>query len=146
MSVGVGYHVVGQESMAAMTIGRGLLRLWVVLSVYWVLVIGASTWSTLRVDALVPVPDFATEGTNADLFKPVDPEEVGWGVSIPFDCLSDDPRTPPRKCYLEDHSKERARQIKTGAVLAFAPPIGVLILGLAFAWVVRGFRHQQPKS
>src|SRR6516162_7437331 len=96
-----------QESMAAMTIGRGLLRLWVVLSVYWVLVIGASTWSTLRVDALVPVPDFATEGTNADSFKPVDPEEVGWGVSIPFDCLSDDPRTPPRKCYLEDHSKER---------------------------------------
>jgi hypothetical protein len=46
---------------------------------------------------------------------------------------------------LEDHSKERARQIKTGAVLAFAPPIVVLILGLAFAWVVKGFRHQQPK-
>ena len=132
--------------MAAMTIGRGLLKLWVVLSVCWVLVIGASTWSTLRVDALVPVPDFATEGTNADSFKPVDPEEVRWGVSIPFDCLSDDPRTPPRKCYLEDHSKERARQIKTGAVLALAPPIVVLILGLAFAWVVKGFRHQQPKN
>ena len=132
--------------MAAMTIDRGLLRLWVVLSICWVLVIGASTWSRLRVDALVPVPDFAAEGTyDADVFKPVDPEEVGWGVSIPSDCLSDDPRTPPRKCYLEDHSKERARQIKTGAVLAFAPPIGVLVLGLAFAWVVRGFRHQQPK-
>ena len=47
---------------------------------------------------------------------------------------------------MEDHSKERARQIEGGAVLAFVPPIGVLILGLAFAWVVRGFRHQQPKS
>jgi hypothetical protein len=132
--------------LAAMTVGQGLLRLWVVLSICWVLVIGASTWSRLRVDALVPVPDFAAEGTyDADVFKPVDPEEVGWGVSIPFDCLSDDPRTPPRKCYLEDHSKERVEQIKTGAVLAFAPPIGVLVLGLAFAWVVRGFRHQQPK-
>jgi hypothetical protein len=102
--------------MAAMPVGRGLLRLLVVLSVCWVLVIGASIWSTLRVDTLVPVADFAAEGTySADLFKPVDPEEVRWGVSIPFDCLSDDPRTPPRKCYLQDHSKERAGQIKTGS-------------------------------
>jgi hypothetical protein len=133
----LGYRAEGGK-LGAMTIGRGLLRLWVVLSACWVLAIGASTWSTLRIDALVPVPEFATEGTNADLFKPVDPEEVGWGVSIPFDCLSNDPRTPPRKCYLEDHSKERAKQIKDGAVLAFVPPIVVLVLGLAF---VSGYRN-----
>jgi hypothetical protein len=41
---------------------------------------------------------------------------------------------------VEDHSEERVEAIKTGVAHAFAPPIGILILGVAFAWVVRGFR------
>jgi hypothetical protein len=31
-------------------------------------------------------------------------------------------------------------QIKKAAVLAFAPPALVIILGAAFAWAVNGFR------
>jgi hypothetical protein len=48
----------------------------------------------------------------------------------------------PKKCGLEDHSRERAEQVKSAAVLAFAPPSILLILGAALAWVVRGFRPE----
>jgi hypothetical protein len=106
-----------QEIMAAVTIGRGLLRLWVVMSVCWVLAIGAITLSTLP-------PDIRSD----DL--PDAPWEKGFNP--------DDP-------YSSTRSMRSLERIESGAVLASAPPIVVLVLGLAFAWVVRGFRHQQPK-
>jgi hypothetical protein len=51
----------------------------------------------------------------------------------------------PDKPYTIIRSSERIEQIKSGVVLALAPPLGVLVLGLAFAWVARGFRQEQPK-
>ena len=100
-----------QESMAAMTIGRGLLWLWVVLSVCWVSAVGAITWSTLNwTKEWVLKPDWAGNVDPAWAeFKHVRPQP--------------DPEHNQKLCYLEDHSKERTEQIKTGAVLAFAPPM-----------------------
>jgi hypothetical protein len=120
--------------MAAMTIGRRLLILWVVMSVCWVLAIGAITWSTLNwTKEWVLKPDWA---------RNVDP---AWAEFKPV-CPQPDPEHNQKLCYLEDHSKERMEQVKIGAVLAFAPPIVVLVLGFAFvwvvSWVVRGFRNQ----
>jgi hypothetical protein len=89
-----------------MTIGRGLLRLWVVLSVCWVLAIGAITLWTLPLD--ISSDDF-------------DPDAFLGRCDRGSSCT----------IY------RRNEQIKNGSVLAFAPPIGVLILGLAFAWVAR---------
>jgi hypothetical protein len=111
-------------------IGRGLLRLWVVLSVCWVVAIGAVTWSTLNwTKEWKLVPDWAEK------------DDPSWAeVSTPV-CAQPNPKSNQKLCYLEDHSKERVEQIKTGAVLAFTPPIGALVLGLAVAWVVRGFRR-----
>jgi hypothetical protein len=119
--------------MAAMTIGLGLLRLWIAILVCWVLAVGAITWSTLDwTKEWVLKPDWA---------RNVDP---AW-AEFKHLCPQPDPEHNQKLCYLKDTSSgRRMEQIKTGAVLDFAP--GVLFLGLAFAWVVRGFRHQQPKT
>jgi hypothetical protein len=90
----------------------------------------------------MPVPDFARDGAFADLFEPVGPSKVERDVFVPFDCMPDDREINPQKCHLEDHSKERTEQIKEATALAFAPPFIVLVLGVAFAWVVRGFRQK----
>ena len=108
-----------------MTIGR-LLRLWVVMSVCWVLAIGAiTTWLALDNTREVWLSE-TTVGTDTwrqVCFPPID----------------------ETKCSHKDFTMPRAGLIKIGVALAFAPPIVVLVLGLAFAWVVGGFRHQQPK-
>jgi hypothetical protein len=110
-----------------MTVGRGLLRLWVVLSVCWVVAIGAITWSTFPHERWLPVAPWVRPRHANDVFIP--------------DCPQPDPKVNQEVCSLD--SEARVEAIKRGAVLAFAPPIGVLILGVAFAWVVKGFRSSK---
>jgi hypothetical protein len=90
------------------------------------------------------VPDWARRAEEA---KSVDPKTGEKWSGRPIitesdepDCGLDQNKLDPKKCWLEDHSKWRVEHVQSGAVLALAPPIGVLILGVAFAWVVRGFR------
>ena len=92
-------------------VARGLLRLWLFLSVLWIGGVGVVTWRSL------PTEYELTKGC-----APVEP--------------SGEPTFDPCKFALF----KRNEDIKLGAEIALIPPVLVLAIGLAFVWVVRGFR------
>ena len=103
---------------------RGLFRLWLVLSVCWIVAVGAFTWATLpEVPSRPPAKEEKSDivqGESGPEFK-FDPEA--------FEAFK---RSAER-------SAERTERIKSAAVLAFAPPSIVIVLGVAFAWAIKGF-------
>jgi hypothetical protein len=106
---------------------RGLFRLWLVLSVCWIVTVGAFTWSILPADEEVPG---SAKGDTKDLPPP--PPGYVLDKSIP--------RFDPDKPYVIVRSAERTERIKSAAVWAFAPPSIILVLGAALAWAIHGFR------
>jgi hypothetical protein len=96
---------------------RGLFRLWLILSVCWLVAVGASTWATL-------------------------PEVPGWAKEEKGDIVqgSSSREFDPKEFEAFKTSAERTERIKYAAVLAFAPPLIVVVLGAAFAWAITGFR------
>ena len=118
-----------------MRIGRGLLRLWLVLSVLWVGGVGVTTWWTLPLDLCATPPsgglhhceanDVIAAGPNVDLVKPA------ANSTSEFD---------PTKPYRIPFDDLRRTQIKFGAAAAVLPPILVLAVGSGFVWAFRGFR------
>lgn len=94
--------------------GRGLFRLWVLLSCLWLIVAGA-----------VAVVDWRDHGTPmpAEYCKDVEPNRVEG-------C-----EEGQRKAIAETNN----RRIVTVAIVTM-PPLVVLILGIALCWVISGFR------
>jgi hypothetical protein len=97
-----------------MALSRGLVRPWVVLSVCWVVGIGAFTWYTLLVDdcAVVAVekhPSF--DGMPGQATAALQPNSK-----------------PPKPKFIPDErcAGEHIAHIKPGAVLAVARPLVVL--------------------
>ena len=105
--------------------GRGLFRLWLVLSVCWGGATGAVIWWTLPADEEVP-------GRVSDDAK--DLPDAPW-IQNPAPSEATKPHT-----HVVVRSAERVEHIKKGAALAFALPLIVLVVGAGFAWVVIGFR------
>jgi hypothetical protein len=107
---------------------RGLFRLWIVLSVCWIVAVGAFTWVMLPADDWVPVSESPTDqagsqnnNTADDKFEPSKPT---------FD--------PSKPFYVP--VSETAELFKKAAVLALVPPTIILALGAALAWTINGFR------
>jgi hypothetical protein len=64
---------------------------------------------------------------------------------LPDDGVSDDvvpdaDDTPASESHQEVRSAERLAYVQRAAILGVAPPIFVLVVGAALAWMARGFR------
>jgi hypothetical protein len=119
LTLGLSAGIRGQEQMKWQ---RGLFRLWLVLSVCWIVAVGAFTWATL----------------------PADEEVAGWArddsKALPPLPPGSKPQFDPSLPYVIVRSAERVERIKSAAVLALAPPSIILVLGAAFSWAIQGFR------
>lgn len=113
---------------------RGLFRLWIVLSVCWVVAISALTWSTLPTDEWVPgwARNESTDLPNKPP-KQETPADLWPGTPVK-------PQFNPNEPYEVDKSGERMEHIRKAAVLAFVPPTIIVVLGGALAWAIRGFQ------
>ena len=98
---------------------RGLLRLWVALSVLWIVAVVVVTWQALPIGGLL-----SDQEVGVDLGKPVPWSAVRVFFSKEFD------------------SYEAKLTMKRGALIALILPLLALPIGAAFVWVVRGFRRQ----
>jgi hypothetical protein len=95
----------------ALRVGRGLFRLWLVLSVLWVAGVGYLTWKDY--------PD--------DRVRVCEQGEPARGCLPPGFVIDRDP-------LWADPAFHR------GILLALVPPAFVLALGSALGWALRGFR------
>jgi hypothetical protein len=93
-------------------IERGLLRLWVALSVLWIVGTAIATWTELPAET----GGFVPANVPANQFDPVE-----------FQAF---------KTRMETRTV-----IEHGVKLALIPPVLVLALGVISVWVVRGFRE-----
>jgi hypothetical protein len=96
---------------------RGLLRLWVVLSVLWIGAVAFVTWQDWR------------------------ESHVSWNAILQFD-QTEQHKVSPKFDPAEYEAFKARANIERGVEIALIPPIIVLAIGLLFVWVVRGFRRQ----
>jgi hypothetical protein len=137
---------------------RGLFGLWIVLSAFWIAGVGAVTWATfphLLTDAefsilanpqkpgvpddVVPDADDPPASESHQEVRSAEP------AVLPDDGVSDDvvldaDDTPASESHQEVRSAERLAYVQRAAILGVAPPIFVLVVGAALAWMARGFR------
>ena len=110
-------------------IGRGLLRLWLVMSIVWICAVGMVAWSILT-PTVADLPDAPwVKPTSAK--PPFDP-------SKPFKVVT--PNAFDQFDPVEFSAFKRWDEIKTGIEVAFVPPLLLLMLGAALIWAIRGFR------
>ena len=115
----------------ALRLGRGLFRLWLVLSVLWIGGVGVTTWWRLPVD-LCATPPGGLHGCDAN--------EVTESLRLVEKETNSPPEFDPSKPYRIPFDDLRHTTIKFGAAEAVLPPIFVLALGSALVWAFRGFR------
>jgi hypothetical protein len=142
---------------------RGLFGLWIVLSAFWIAGVGAVTWATfprLLTDAefsilanpqkpgvpddVVPDADDPPASESHQEVRSAEPAVLpDDGVSddvVPDDVVPDADDTPASESHQEVRSAERLAYVQRAAILGVAPPIFVLVVGAALAWMARGFR------
>lgn len=100
---------------------RFFFRAWIVLSAVWVIAIFAAEWEEI----VEPIPAPPAECGHPGEMACVTKDDALVATLAP-------PELRPAPLSVE---LERAEDV---AVIAFLPPAGVLVLGLACAWVLRG--------
>ena len=100
----------------AMRVARGLLRLWLVLSVLWIGGVGVVIWRTFPEGSRPPSVTFRR--TN----------DLKIGTVLGLDASS--------PIWIRNN----ARPLQTAILLALIPPAFVLALGSALIWAIKGFR------
>jgi len=133
-----------------LTWGRGLLRLWIVLSVLWAVVMVVA----LRPDEAIT--DYqstkAALGEDDGLYTEDDLIRASQNASAAGDSaaavrlaqMAEKAReTPDGTLKSSERTKmDRAvRDLKAGLVAILVPILGTLVLGAAFLWAIRGFRR-----
>jgi hypothetical protein len=116
----------------ALRLGRGLFRLWLVLSVLWIGGVAATAWWTLPVDLCATPPGGLHHCDANDI--------VRAGPNLEFVKKEAKPEFDPSKPYRIPFDDLRQTAIRFGAAAAVLPPIFVLTLGSALVWAFRGFR------
>jgi len=107
---------------------RGAFRLWVLIAVIW---IGSTAWIETRPSA----------PNSTDIFSDIPSPRSRQGCE---DAAKAEPRVNVEACVaLAPEQNWRDAQ---KFALALLPPLGVLIFGLAFCWVISGFRPRQIKK
>ena len=101
-----------------MSLGRGLLRLWVVLSIAWITAVGFDAWLLWP----TPVRPWAVY------------QAFGWSNPV-----TKEPRTI--EDLLDEFVQLRIRGIvRSHFEWALVPPVAVIVIGAALWWAVAGFR------
>jgi hypothetical protein len=106
-------------------ITRGLLRLWLVLSVCWIIGVGVVLWP------IFPPSPSSWPGT------PVFIPDYVPGKFNPDEVLA---RNGDREALARVARKQQWKAAELAAALALVPPALVLVLGASLIWVARGFR------
>jgi hypothetical protein len=112
-------------------LGRGLFRLWLVLSVLWIAGVTATTWWTLPVDLCATPPGGLHDCNANELIKSGQNVRLGKETKPEFD---------PSKPYRVPFDDLRHTAIEFALATAVLPPIFTLALGSALVWAFRGFR------
>jgi hypothetical protein len=107
----------------ALRVARGLFRVWLVLSVLWVVGVGVMTWQTFPPSLGVPRQN---------------PPPPGYVIDQPRVGLEtiDDANAA---LAIQSRIQQRTALWFAG-LLALLPPVFVLALGSALVWAFRGFR------
>jgi hypothetical protein len=120
---------------------RGLFRLWIVVSVLWVIGAGSVVWWDYRASNAVlsqkcADPDWAFNPRTKECF----PTFVRRLDEEPYDV----------DAYLREAREEVQRMavqnLGYGALATLLPPIIVLIVGASLVWAIRGFRSHPPST
>jgi hypothetical protein len=127
--------------------GRGLLRLWVVVSVLWVAGATIITWpdQNFRVDDWLPNSNkqlLSDKGMGFERNSPPPGFEVDkppFDPSQKFTVVENPPFDPDAYLALLAR-RERRRTVQFAILLALLPPVFVLALGSALRWAFMGFR------
>jgi hypothetical protein len=146
--------------------GRGLLRLWAVVSMLWLIASLlvfetphylkiAFTYRSQAVNISAPDREIGEGGDGQlDVQPDTTKSEVGQYDMDP-DALAEEAVQLLVKRRIAQEKERRTtlatraasavyiravREIRIGLAVAFLPPIFLLILGMAFAWAVRGFK------
>jgi hypothetical protein len=103
----------------ALRVARGLLRLWLVLSVLWIGGVGVVTWRTFPENELPSICDLPANERSEAL-------DCSWLRRV--------------KDELVFMDKKQRAAIQNGILLALVAPAFALALGSALIWAIRGFR------
>ena len=139
------------ETKMPLRVARGLFRLWIVVAALWIVGVGATTnWDLY----LYYQPTLANEEPPGRLQSPA---HICSAAKTSQECsalLQAAGKFPYDANDLKWSDKgwefaDNTIMVPTGiawerfwprAGLAFIPPVGVLVIGSAFGWAVRGFR------
>jgi len=104
-----------------MNLRRGLLRLWVVFSMAWIIAVGVHAYSVWPKNisnpwaaayrSVGPAPDLPEKATTEEIL-----ENLNWLGARPF--------------------------VRPHLEWALGPPVAVLIIGGALSWAIAGFRRE----
>ena len=101
---------------------RGLFRLWLIVSVCWVILVIATAYTKWW-------PDWRQ---HADVMACAEQRKADRSLGNVFDCFDGEPRQLP--------NSPREALVRYG-LLALVPVSTAFVMGLAGLWVVAGFRR-----
>ena len=142
-----------------MNISRGMFRLWLVASMFWVAFVGFMTYETLP--AKLGGWDVVSQEPIKPAFDPSQPystkppSDVGLASQAkpgmfddlipkklpPTGSAVDQPTFDPVAYAKFKRDAEATEQIKTGIAMALIVPGTVLVVGSLLLWAFRGFRR-----
>lgn len=126
--------------------GRGLFRLWVILSGLWM-----ALWATIVIldgHLLEAKKTYEVEGPSKEKYEVVAPPNVSEAEIVAFaqksqraDCA--DGKTGPWCTYPVKLEMPRKPIEPVAIYLAIGVPLGALFIGSAFYWALSGFRRSK---
>jgi len=122
----------------ALRVGRGLFRLWIIVSILWIGGVVAMTWWTFPAAVLTD----AEVGLNtrpAECVGKNDDECVAILTRLgknPFDAFDPPPPPPGQPEFVAN----RRSAVLFAGIMALVPPLVLLAFGGALGWAFRGFR------
>jgi hypothetical protein len=114
-----------------MNIRRGVLRLWIVGSVAWMLIVGWHAWGTYS--------SLAEKQLATDIYRAIatcEPRAKLPTTEVdPWEVCS-----RPTPAVLRVYTMQRRELIRQHLKWGLAPPAGILIVGACLGWALAGFR------
>jgi hypothetical protein len=148
---------------------RGFYRIWVALSVLWLIIVIAFSYEQIISPYIEPRVYVLPNG-NSDFYKldnPFDQFDTDFKnahsveVQFPNDVILFPAKEIPKAVleaqgpsFYEHYSKPREAElnvarwktVELSSTVAFLPPLALLLFGLVIGWIARGFKVGAPHS